>query len=378
MAKRIVLTLLLIIATSTFFKVEATMLEVPRDTTALVLNPDTIDRNRNWIHLIMKGDYNLQDPTVEYPRFVGFCVKTYNWFDQLINSYDSLYVSETDKYWKARLLFDSWVDSYYLNPGGDMPITMISDIYANAGAYIQFMAVSAGYSIDLPNIIHAKPINHRKFEFGLSAARFNLEAHYWENTGGTNINKFGKYNQGRFIDIPFNGTTQKTIGLSGFYIFNNHKFSLGAGYNFSKFQNISQGSVLLGLNYNNVDITMNLKELPAELKNYLTIAPMDYKFHYRLLALMGGYSYNWVLSRKWLFNITALPGIGIAHTFKDNVNEDTKLLAYSGKAMGSLTYNNRNFFLSLIGKFDGNLYKSPGIYFLSSIENLQFSAGIRF
>lgn len=334
--------------------------------------------SRYWWTLFKKGKLNMADTTVIYPRFLGFCVDVYNWGDRVFNSYDSTYVVGTGRRWKARLVSDNWVDSYYLNLDKRMPIRMMSDIYANAGGYIQYMAVSLGYSWDLSHAIGNKPQNHKKFELNFNCARFNIEGHYWENTGGTTIRTFGKFHDGKLIKEFFPGVIFKTIGINGMFFFNNRKYSMGAAYNFSKFQKRSAGSAIIGFNYNNLDITMDLSRIPENLLPYLTVEPNRYKFHYNSYALMGGYSFNWVLNPHLLFNISAFPGIGLTKTYEDSVESRAQLLAIVLKAQTSLTYNLGDFFVCLVGKFDGNWYRSDSFSFLSSVENLQLSVGLRF
>lgn len=344
----------------------------------LILSDRDAEESRNWWQLLKKGRLNLADTTVEYPRFLGFCVKVYNWADRTFNSYDTTYVAGTGRRWKARVTSDNWVDSYYLNIDKKMPVRMMSDIYCNAGAYIQYMAVSVGYSLDMSNIIGNKPSNHKKLEFNFNCARFNIEAHYWENNGGTFIRTFGKYNDGHLIKKAFPGAAQKTLGINGYYFFNNRKFSMGAAYNFSKIQKRSAGSAIIGFNFNNLDITMDMAKIPEELKPHLTINPQIYRFHYNSYCLMGGYSYNWVLNPHLLFNISAFPGIGYTQSYEDSVEKDNKLFAMTIKGQGSLTYNIGDFFVCAIAKIDGNWYNSGNFSFFSSVENAQLSLGVRF
>ena len=144
---------------------------------AEVMEQDNEEPEHNWWKLLKQGKLNLADTTVEYPKFMGFCVKVYNWADKTFNSYDTTYVVGTGRRWKARVVSDNWVDSYYLNIEKKMPIRMMSDIYCNAGAYVQYMAVSVGYSLDMSNVIGNKPSNHKKLEFNFNCARFNIEGH---------------------------------------------------------------------------------------------------------------------------------------------------------------------------------------------------------
>lgn len=348
------------------------------DTTTLIISENDALESRNWWHLLKKGELNIADTTVEYPKFLGFCVKVYNWADKTFNSYDTDYVVGTGRRWKARVVSDNWVDSYYLNIGKNMPIRMMSDIYCNAGAYLQYMAVSIGYSLDMSNVIGNKPSNHKKVEFNFNCARFNIEGHYWENTGGTFIRTFGDFNRGHLIKKEFPGVVQKTIGINGYFFFNNRKFAMGAAYNFSKFQKRSAGSAIIGFNYNNLDITMDLSQIPAELKPYLNIDPHRYKFHYNSYCLMSGYSFNWVLNPHFLFNISAFPGLGYTRAYEDSAERGAGLFAITLKGQSSLTYNLGDFFVCAVAKLDGNWYNSSSFSLFSSVENAQLSMGVRF
>lgn len=348
------------------------------DTTTFITSENDALESRNWWYLLKKGKLNIADTTVEYPKFLGFCVNVYNWADKTFNSYDPDYVVGTGRRWKARVVSDNWVDSYYLNIGKNMPIRMMSDIYCNAGAYLQYMAVSIGYSLDMSNVIGNKPSNHKKLEFNFNCARFNIEGHYWENTGGTFIRTFGDFNRGHLIKKEFPGVMQKTIGINGYFFFNNRKFAMGAAYNFSKFQKRSAGSAIIGFNYNNLDITMDLSQIPAELKPYLNIDPHQYKFHYNSYCLMGGYSFNWVLNPHFLFNISAFPGLGYTRAYEDSAEKGAGLFAITLKGQSSLTYNLGDFFVCAVAKLDGNWYNSSSFSLFSSVENAQLSVGVRF
>lgn len=336
------------------------------------------ENTRNWWKLFKQGKLNLSDTTVEYPKFLGFCVKVYNWGDRVFNSYDTTYVVGTGKRWKARLAGDSWADSYYFNIDRKMPMRMISDLYNNAAIYLQYMAVSYGYSLDLTHVIGNKPANHKKMDYNFNCSRFNIEAHYWENSGGTIMRTFGSYNEGKLIREEFPGVFYKAIGLNGYFFFNNRKYSMGAAYNFSRIQKKSAGSAIIGFNYNNLDVTMDLHRLPDNLKPYLNIDPMRYKFHYNTYALMSGYSYNWVWNKHMLFNISAFPGLGYTFTYEDSTDSKSRLFSMVMKGQTSLTYNLKDFFVCLIGKLDGNWYRSSDLTLFSSVENIQLSVGIRF
>ncbi len=374
---RLFLTLFILISFPAFASGERDSLS-HSDRQVLNQVADSIARSHNWKTLLKERKLDPKDTTVVYPKFLGFCVKVYNWADRVFNSYDTTYVVGTGKKWKARILSDNWVDSYYLNPGRKMPMRMMSDVYSNLGAYIQFMAVSLGYSFDLGRFFGQTPSTHNKLEFNFNCARFNVEGHFWESYGGTYIRTFGGYNNGHLIKEFFPGARQRTLAAKAYYFFNNRKFAMGAAYNFSKIQKKSAGSAIIGLNFSHVNIMMDMFQLPENLKDHLTIDPMKYVFHYNSWSVISGYSYNLVCNPHLLLNFTLFPGLGYSRAFGDSVEADAHLLAMNISAQSSLTYNLKNFFICAIAKMEGNWYNSNQFSFFSSVENLQLSIGLRF
>ncbi len=336
------------------------------------------DPNRDWWHLFKEGRLSMQDTTVEWPKFLEFCVGVYNWGDEFFNGTDHEYVVGTGRRWKVRLVNDNWTDAYSMELGQDMKIQMLSEPYSNAGIYLQYMAVSIGYNIDLTNVIGNRPINHKKMNFGFSCARFNAELTYSENTGGTYLRTFGDYDHGRFFKKFFPGLVMRNLTVDAYYFFNNRRYSYGAAYGFAKIQKRSAGSIIAGFSYAYQDVDMDLSLLPPELLPYLTIPERDYKFRYNDYSLLVGYGYNFVVSPHVLINLTALPAIGINHSYEDSVDGASNLLSVGIRARGSVTYNIKDFFLGGSIKFDGHWYNSSAYSFFSSLIPFSITAGVRF
>lgn len=339
--------------------------------------PDTVDTNRNWWYLLKKGKLNLEDETVEYPRFVKFCVDVYNWGNRVFNETDTTYVQGTGKRWKVMLRNDNWVDSYAMNLD-NTNIQMLSDIVCNVGVYLAYMAVSVGYNLDMTNIIGNRPISHKKFEFNFNCARFSIDVYYNENNGGTYIRRLTDYKDGRFFKHHLPDLTLKNYGIDAYFFFNNYHYSNGAAYNFSRIQRKSAGSLVTGFTISNQDISFDLSSLPDYLKKYIHTDRMAYTFHYNDYALVIGYAYNWVFARNWLFNISALPSFGFKHCFEDCTGGKRDLFSFNIKGRLSFTYNYRDFFASLIGRMTGHWYFSSNYWFFNSVENLMLTVGLRF
>ena len=332
-----------------------------------------------WWNRFKSHSLVMNDTTVVWPKFLQFCVGVYNWGDRFFNTYDPEYVIGTGKRWKARIVSDNWLDSYVMKLPQGINSTMSSNVYSNLGAYIQYMAVSVGYSYDLKKLFKKEEPGHKKFEFGFICALFNAELYYHENNGGVYIRKFGDLNDGKLIKEHFPGVSMNTLGFDVYYFFNNKKYSQGAAYNFAKYQLKSQGSFMAGISITNERLNFDFSKLPPNLKEELPNADItNYYFHYNSYAILAGYGYNWVIAPKLLFNATVMPSIGFSHYYEDSLEGNRYLLSLNIQGRISLTYNLGNYYFGLFGKMNGHLYKQGKMSLFSSIENFSLYVGLRF
>ena len=331
-----------------------------------------------WWNQVKNRSLNINDPSVRYPKFLRFCLDVYHWADHFFNGYDPEYVVGTGKRWKARILNDNWTDTHIMTFPERMKMSMLSQLYANVGAYIQYMAVSLGYTFDFNNITHTKAMDHSKMEFGFNCALFDVNLHYYENTGGTYLRSFGDYRKGEFFKERFPGVNFYTFGIDAMYFFNHKRYSHGAAYNFSKFQKKSQASWIVGFSYTNNDISFDFTQLPLDLLPYLTIPVHTYHFHYKSYAAILGYGYNWVVNPRLLINGTLVPSIGVTHCYEDSLEGAKYMPSMNLAGRTSITYNLGNFFFSGIARLNGQWYKSNTYSLFSSIINFSANIGFRF
>lgn len=345
----------------------------------LHLPDEQIAKQKGWWKQLRMANFNLADTTIRYPGFIQFCVNAYNWADRFFNTYDPRYVQPTGKRWKFIIKNENWTDAYAMHLQRRTPVNMLSNINSNLGAYLSFMAVSVGYSWDVSTLIGHKPANHKRFDFNFTCARFTGAIYYYENNDGTNIHRLGDYNNGKFINYKFPGLNLRTFGLDVYYFFNNKKFSYGAVHSFSKFQRKSAGSFMAGFSFDNQNINLDFNCLPENMLQYLGHSgERIFRFHYNDFCLSGGYSYNWVLNRHWVFNITAAPAIGVKHSLDLPMSGHTDTVSMNIKGRGGLIYNVRNFFFAALAKFDGYWYIDSKYSFFNAISTLSVNAGIRF
>lgn len=354
---------------------------VPEDSVALASAPvapaDTTPGSRNWWKLLRKWQLNLQDTTVEWPRFLKFCVDVYNWGDRFFNTTDTNYIKGTGRRWKAMLRSDNWVDSYAMRVD-KTHLLMLSDVVCNLGFYVSYMAVSVGYQLDMTNVIGNQPINHKKAEFNFNCALFSVDLYYNENRGGSYLRRLTGYHDGKIFKEHITGVRLKNYGLAAYFFLNNKKYSNGAAYNFSRIQVRSAGSFIFGFAASQQDVGVNFNELPSEILQHIPDDHTELRFHYNDFGFSVGYGYNWVFRKNWLFNISAMPRIGWKHCLENCVGGRRDIFSVDVSGKMSVTYNNKDFFASLVGKMDGHWYQTKRYSFFNSIESVVVNVGVRF
>ena len=335
-------------------------------------------RSHNWWQLLKKGKLNLSDTTVVYPKFLKFCVDVYNWGDRFFNTYDTTYVEGTGKRWKARLLNENWTDSYSLHfKKQHTHMRMLSDINVNLGPYIQYMAVSVGYSVDIKTVFGGKRTDHSRFETNFTCALFNFDLYNYHNSG-TYIRQFTGINNNKLIKSDFPGVKMNNFGVSLYYFLNNKRYSQGAAYNFSRYQRKSAGSWMFGFSYTNLDISMDFTTLSDEIRQGFNFPQDNLRLHYNSYCALFGYGYNWVWHPKWLYNVTVMPSIGAIKCYEDTSEGGGTQLALNIHGRMSLIYNHRALFAGAIFKITGNWYTSARLSLFNAIENLSATVGFRF
>lgn len=343
---------------------------------ALQLPPN--ERPDWWLNRIKAHNYNIYDTSVIYPKFLNFCVKLYRWGDRTFNTYDKDYVLPTGKNWKVMLRSQNWTDSYSMHFRPDIPVRMLSNVYASLGGYLSFMAVSVGYSLNMSKIVGHESGAQKRFDFSFNTALFTIDAYYTSNDGGTIIRRFGDYDDGRWIHVHFPSLKLKTYGGDAYYFLNHKRYSQGAVYNFSKYQLRSQGSWILGFSVGHSEIRMDFSTLGEEMLKYLPDERRQYNFLYNDFSLLAGYGFNWVLGPKWTYNITALPAVGLKHTFPESIEGSQTRLSLGVRGRMAVVYNLNSFFLGIGGNINGHWHINPGFYFFNAIITFGATAGFRF
>lgn len=333
----------------------------------------------NWVKQLVASKFQLNDPSIDYPKFPRFCMKVYNWVDRVFNTYDSSYVVGTGKNWKAKLISYNWAgNNVLIFPNGEK-IKVVSDIFSDFGPNVSFMALNLGYKWNVNRLWGHTDDDRRTFNFGFNCALLSANLNYSYVKGGTHITKFGDYNDGKRIDFPYNDIKQETFQIDAYYIFNNRRYSQAAGYAYSKYQLRSAGSWMLGAVVTWQSNWMDFTYLHESMKPFLLLDSPVLCVKYTDYNLSGGYGYNWVLSPKWLLNVTVMPSVGYRHSSsKEYSSGGINMFAANAKAMLSLTYNHRALFAGCVSRIDGFVFMGKNYTYFNSLQSSTVNVGVRF
>lgn len=160
----------------------------------------------------------------------------------------------------------------------------------------------------------------------------------------------------------------KTMKLGGStsYIFNN-RFSMNAQSFQSERQLKSAGSFIPALSYYYTELKGDKSE------------NIDGKVYFINVALAPGYSYNWVIAKKFLIAAGLSAGAGFTKTVDDDVNTTSLLIQAS--ATISLGYNSDTFYGGVFSKgiassytADSNVTMGDNISYVTAFFGYRFDA----
>lgn len=178
---------------------------------------------------------------------------------------------------------------------------------------------------------------YKDYEFNLNyySSRISLDASYQrsESLTGDIIRGDKEYYMGA------NTVSMKVVNLAGYYTFNHRHFSYPAAFTQSYIQRRSAGSWLAGISYQGGSI-----KTTDELKERNEQAP-EVRLYVGHVGIGGGYGYNWVFSKKWLFHFSFLPTFVVYNRNNMTVNGERRK---SDHVRFNMIFNGR---LSLVHHF---------------------------
>lgn len=320
------------------------------------------------------------DSIATWGKFPRFCVNTYRWGDRFFNSYDSAYVVGTGCKFNIKFKTDSWIDYYAFDFDNKTNMHMVSQPSTSMGLYLTYLAVSAGYDINMSRYFGGQDKVRKRFNFSFNCSLFAADLYFISNDVGTRITRFGPRNHISHMDLDFKGIDNTSWGIDTYYFFNHKKYSQGAAFGFSKIQRKSAGTLYAGLSVVVQKFNFNFNELPVSMKILIPLSNSFY--HYTVkstnYAVKIGYAYNWVFKKNFLFAVSEAPTIGIRHGYVNDPNSIKNSFAMTNKLKFSLVYNYKKFFTGIIGTHDMGLIYDKEHALINMMINAEIAVGYRF
>lgn len=263
------------------------------------------------------------------------------------------------------------------------------------GPYFGWRFIFLGYTIDLK---HLKSEAREALDLSLYAPQVGVDLFYRKSGKNYLINNVDYGN--RFIDKAmksrnFNGFETSERGISAYYIFNHSKFSYPAAYSQSTIQRRSAGSALAGISYSKHKLSMNWDEfrlLMDDVAGEGTSSEVcDTTMHltkidYSDISIGGGYAYNWVFARNWLFDISLQLALGYKQlSGKENSlikdffqNFNFKNIMIDGVSRVGLVWNNMRWYSGASAVFHSYNYRKSNFSANTMFGNVYIYAGYNF
>ncbi len=321
------------------------------------------------------------DSIAAWGKFPRFIVNTYRWGDHFFNGYDTTYVASTGYKFNAKVVSESWLDGYSFRMPSNKYVLMHSDPSTSIGLYLTYLAVSAGYDVNLSKLLNGVDRSRQRLRFGFNCMLFAAEIYLVKNDVGTTIKRFGDYHDPEHLNLPFNNINNNTWGIDAYYFFNHKRYSEAAAFNFSRLQRRSQGAFYTGLSIYTQKLDFDFSSLPSDLLQQIEpyLHNMHYMVHTHNYALRLGYGYNWVFARNWNLGVSESPIIGIRKGF---VNSDIEKVSFSlyNRLKLSVVWNSPDsrLFFGVIGKFDTAIVNEQKTTYAGAVLSGEAIFGVRF
>lgn len=243
------------------------------------------------------------------------------------------------------------------------------------GPYFGWRWIFLGYTIDLTHLSGGN--NKQDLNLSLYSNQIGIDLFYRISGDDYRISKvkLGKgYNTDPMNGVAFDGFHSSIKGFNFYYIFNHRKFSYPAAYSQSTVQRKSAGSPMLGIGYTRHSLDINWARFDELMEQRLgshyaneavdtTVLSGEVK--YTDYSVSGGYGYNWVFARNWLFNATAMGSLSYKRSSSEVTRQDTgifkdfdfKNFSFDGVFRLAVVWNNTRWYAGLNSIFHAYNYK---------------------
>lgn len=259
-------------------------------------------------------------------------------------------------------------ENFQLN-GKKQSVTFAPDGNLKLGPYFGWRWFFLGYTLSL----NQANFTSDKTDVGLSiySSQVGIDLIYRKTGSGYKLKDMdGGFGSKHLKDMEFDGLKIGVIGLNLYYIFNHGRFSYPAAFAQSTCQKISCGSWLAGLGYMQNSLTLDGDKLyemigsrvgnPA-IQRDSSLMFQSHKYHH--INISGGYAYNWVFARNWLFCASGQIALGYKIHRGDAFDAGFSLSDLTPNMVGrfGLVYNNMRWYAGMSSYIYFNNYMKSSI-----------------
>ncbi len=305
------------------------------------------------------------------------------------NNIDTAYIEPQHYRFSAMMQSTYMFEWYRIKSKSGQTISFAPETRIKVGPYVSWSLLLLGYSIDLAYISANKK---REIDMSIYSSMIGVDLFYQRSGHDYNI---------RYVDlgdddlrleetIPFGGLGVSITGINVSYVLNHRKFSYPAAFSQSTCQRRSAGTVILGMGYTRHSLSMDTERLKNTLEPYDVYPYLDNdlffnSIDYTDVAFSGGYAYNWVFSKNWLFNVTLSASLAYKHSTGDYIMDalifkdfSFSNMNFDGVGRFGLVWNNSNWFFGANGVVHSYNYKKPQFATSNYFGNVNLYVGFNF
>jgi len=245
--------------------------------------------------------------TLSAEKQIGIIRRTVREFDRL----DDEYIEPQHYEFTVMGQITRTYESFIIGSNGQR-ITLAPDGLTKIGPYFGWRWFFLGYTFDIKNIGFSQNGLRKEFDLSIYSSQVGVDLFYRRTGNDYKIRdvRLGyRFDSSLFEGMPFDGVNVGITGASAYYIFNHGRFSYPAAFSQSTCQKISCGSWMAGVGFTKNTLSMDYDKLESTLRSRidrsqelkLDSGMMFSDIKYSDYMISGGYAYNWVFAKNWLF-----------------------------------------------------------------------------
>lgn len=325
--------------------------------------------------------------------------KKLSWIRRVVRGFskiDTAYIEPQRYNYTVMLQNTTSFESYMLRNASDQEVGFSPLPSIKMGPYVGWRWLFLGYTIDLRHMSGGR--TRHDFNLSLYANQVGVDLFYRKS--GENY-KISTLSLGDGIDttpmqnVDFDGFRSSEKGLNFYYIFNHRRFSYPAAYSQSTIQRRSCGSALAGIGYTRHSISVDWQKFYALVDRQLgegtvAAAGADTTFQssdiaYTDVSFSGGYAYNWVFARGWLFDISLQGALGYKESHSDVSSQkkffrdfDLHNFNIDGVLRTAVVWNNMRWYAGMSAIFHTYNYHKQRFHANTTFGNVNLYFGYNF